>query len=340
MFNWKIAGAAVQGLAHAENNTPCQDKIFSMKASQNLQAIALADGAGCYAMSHYGAEEAVKAACEIICSEFNNILSMTPQDAGKLILDFIRIRLEKKAEELGCGFEELGSTLIAAGANQDSILIVHLGDGMAAYFKDGALRVASYPDNGEFKNETVFTSSNYDEALSRIRLYKGSIAGVSGVALMSDGADSSFFNSENQKFAKLLTEIKQKCLMYQPDDVNENLNDLFTGVIRKQTRDDCSLIIMCRPDEYFRGYRDLDDYDQYYFLGVKSAEAKENREKILSAFADSGHDYIPQPVILKHALALGLKRRQISGIMRDLIKNGFIERSGLLSKRYKLNFLY
>ena len=41
---WKISGAAVQGRRHAENNTPCQDKIFSL-CKNGVTSIALADGA-------------------------------------------------------------------------------------------------------------------------------------------------------------------------------------------------------------------------------------------------------------------------------------------------------
>ena len=123
--------------------------------------------------------------------------------------------------------------------------------------------------------------------------------------------------------------------MYPENENNEELEDLFSETIRyNRTYDDCSMIMMCRPDEYFRGYRDLDEYDKTIFLGTRTAEGKENREKIFSVFSD--REYVSRSELLNEASELGLKRRQTTGLLRDLSKNSLIERT--FPQRYKLKF--
>ena len=36
---WKIAGTAVQGCRHIANNTPCQDKIFSLRDNERETSV-------------------------------------------------------------------------------------------------------------------------------------------------------------------------------------------------------------------------------------------------------------------------------------------------------------
>ena len=337
---WRISGTSVQGLHHIDKNIPCQDKIFSLKnEADGITAIALADGAGSAAMSHYGADKAVKVICEKLCENFNKFInSEDPGAVGDFLIKAILAQLDILSQELNCKLESLASTLLAAASDGENILLAHLGDGVIGCFKDGKIIPASLPENGEFKNETFFTTSPYAER--RIRLIKDKIAGISGIVLMSDGAADVLYNSQNKKFASLLDEIKKNCLIYSAEDNNIALDNLFNN-IKYKTHDDCSMIIMCRPDEYFRGYRDLDENAQNYFLGAKNLAGKENREKIFSILAQADGEALSSSVIIKSACKLGLKRRQASGLIKDLCKNGFIEYVKIFPrKRYKLKFLY
>ncbi len=335
-ITWKISGAAATGLRHSEEGTPCQDKIFSL-SENGVTAIALADGAGSARLSHFGAEEVTKAICEKLCAEFDSII--TNEDAitvKRIILDCLLSRLGNLAENLGCNIRDLASTLLAAASDGERIMLLHIGDGIIACFRDGKIIAASNPDNGEYKNETFFVTSH--DAVQRLRLMKGSIAGISGIALMSDGTDESFYSRREKKFAGLLGEIRQHCIMFTEEENNEELEELFRETVRRKTRDDCSMIIMSRPDEYFRGYRDISEEMQYDFLGAKTPESKENREKIFSIL--SGREYVSRSEIIKSACKLGLKRRQVTGLIRDLHKRGFIERVKFFPKRYRMNFYY
>ena len=336
MNTWKISGTAVQGLRHISDNTPCQDKIFSLRKN-SITAIALADGAGSAALSHYGAETAVKTVCEKLCSEFNLMINNPDASVVKRnILDAIILQLNVLAQKLKCEISDLSSTLLAAASDDKSLMIVHLGDGIIACSSRGEMKAVSLPDNGEYKNETFFTTSH--DALSRMRLLKGSTSGISGIALMSDGTEDSFFDRNKNKFSDLLEEIKQKTVMYPEEDTDRELEYIFDGIVKQTTRDDCSLIIMSRPDEFFRGYRDLDEDDQYDFLAVSTTEKKAYREKIFRILA--GQESVTRSKIIETAQALGLKRRQVTGLLRTLCNEGFIQKTSILSKRYRLNFYF
>lgn len=318
---WYIAGTAVQGLRHIRENIPCQDKIYSLQKN-NITAIALADGAGSAKYSHYGAEVIVKSICETLCESFSDIVNNENSFTVKqTLLESLLPKIAIASENLRCGIDDLASTLLAAAADDKKIFLLHIGDGIAACFRSNSIFPASYPDNGEFKNETFFITSPY--ALQRMRIYRGNAEEISGLALMSDGTDYSFFNVKEGRFAVLLDEIKRRCIMYSQADVNAALEELFNDVVRKQTHDDCSMILMCRTDKYFRGYRDLDEYEQNIFLGSRTHKGKVNREKIFSILLNK--ECASRYQIIKAARKFGLKQRQTIGLLRDLHKNGFIQ---------------
>src|SRR5690606_42119695 len=60
---------------------------------------------------------------------------------------------------LGCTFAELASTFLAVAVSAERFLVVHIGDGVIGYVKNGELRVISAPDNAEFANQTTFVTS-------------------------------------------------------------------------------------------------------------------------------------------------------------------------------------
>ncbi|MBQ7217661.1 MAG: protein phosphatase 2C domain-containing protein [Synergistaceae bacterium] len=333
---WHISGAAVQGLRHEEENIPCQDKIFA--AAQNgITAVALADGAGSAKLSHFGAEEAVRVACELLCEKFREFVDA--EDSGEVrraVLECLMSELEGIAQEKGCSIRDLASTLLAVAVDEENVLMLHIGDGLIACCRDGRFFAASLPDNGEFADETVFVTSG--DAFRRMRLYKGKSEGISGFALMSDGAEFSFYSRRQERFSELLNEIKHRCIMYPIDESSADLEYLFRTVIRENTRDDCSMIIMCRPDEYFRGYRDLCGEDRADFLGVSRPEKIADCEKVFSMFEGKG--FVSRADIIKQGCAFGMKRRKIQRLIRELEREGYIERISENSKTYRLSFCW
>lgn len=332
---WKISGATVQGLGHEENNIPCQDKIYSLREN-GVTAIALADGAGSAKLSHYGAEEAVKAVCEKLCADFRVLLGIRDVVAAKReIISAVTSRLESLASKMYCAIDDLASTLIAAASDDEYVLLMHIGDGIAGYFRDGNLSVASYPDNGEYKNETVFTIS--PDALPRMRLSKGKAEGISGFVLMSDGTAESFYDRKEKKFVPLTDEIKQRCVICPEETSDKDLHGLFHDVVRfRETRDDCGIIIMCRPDSYFAGLRDLPEAERAGVLGARTLDGALNREKLLCIFGDG--EYATRSEIMSRGCDMGLKRKQVAGLLRDMDRKGLVER--VHPRVYRLRLKY
>lgn len=77
----------------------------------------------------------------------------------------------------------------------DQFLILHLGDGVVGYVKDGRAQVATGPDNSEFANQTSFLTTKGSASAMRILRGSGSLAGVDGFILMSDGTAHSLYDS-------------------------------------------------------------------------------------------------------------------------------------------------
>lgn len=328
--NWKICGACVQGLDHLTDGIPCQDKIYSLREN-GVTSIALADGAGSAPFSHVGAQTAVRVLCAQFCSCFREIITAgNVTDAKQMILGAVLNELRRKAEIIGCDVHDMASTLIGVACCGESALIVHIGDGAAACFRNGGTVSVSAPYSGGFANETVFTTS--DSALQLMRVARIKLEGIGGFVLMSDGADFCLYDRRGKKFASILGNIYRDCVMYSEEDNNSDIEELLASVIRQKTGDDCGLIAVCRSCEYFRGYRDLSSDEQSDFLGSNNARSKKEREKIFDFLSRKEKTSRNELVRLS-----GFRRKKILGILRRLDRKGFISRS---SRSYALNFSY
>ena len=120
---------------------------------------------------------------------------------------------------------------------------------MIGYVKHGELRVISAPDNDEFANETTFvTSANAAESM---RLYRGSLDGVSGFVQMSDGTSASLYDYRNKALATACTKLIE-VVSAAPTRQTKNpkharhLQRLIDTKLRAATKDDCSIGILGR----------------------------------------------------------------------------------------------
>ena len=131
----------------------------------------------------------------------------------------------------------------------DSFLGAHVGDGVVGYLKHGDLHVISAPDNSEFANQTTFVTSG--SAAESMRLFRGSLEGVTGFILMSDGMGESLFNSRTGQLAgacsKLITAVASAPAQQgKNSDYKRQLRRLVDLKIRNATKDDCSVGILGR----------------------------------------------------------------------------------------------
>lgn len=242
-YMWKIVQAITPGKSHIKNNMPCQDRTFALEKN-GVTTITLADGAGSASLSHIGAEVATFTLANYFCDNFEELFSEDiAGNVGEEIITIINDELYLKAKEIGCEINDLASTLLGVAVKNHKYIVFHLGDGVIGYYQNNRINVASSPDNGEFANTTVFTTSN--KAQHYIRLLKGNLTNIEGFILFSDGPEKIFFNHQQKIISSslnnLFEDLKDKPLSVVEKDLVETLEEL-----KKATYDDCSIIAMVK----------------------------------------------------------------------------------------------
>lgn len=254
-MKWDIIQSAVQGRGHELNGVPCQDKTASMSEG-NLHVVALADGAGSAALSHYGAEHVVQLMCQYMHKHFDRLYASSNAAAVRdEIVKMLQHELISLAEEKSCHVRDLASTLLVAVVKGTHYILIHVGDGVIAYRKEGVMKVASMPSNDEYANCTIFTTSS--RALRDMRLLKGELGSIEGFALMSDGSAASLFDKVHRTPAAVLGWLMELCTYLPADVVEQGLAECMENDIRTITTDDCSLAILSCRNPKFQGVASL-----------------------------------------------------------------------------------
>ena len=133
----------------------------------------------------------------------------------------------------------------------DKFLGAHVGDGVIGYLKDGGLHVISAPENSEFANQTTFVTSQ--GAVGSMRLFRGSLQGVKGFILMSDGAGDSLFDARTGQLAtacaKMILAVGAAPARLSQNSKHKKQWRKFVDVrVRNATKDDCSIAVLGRPE--------------------------------------------------------------------------------------------
>lgn len=320
---WNIIQCAAQGRSHIASKTPCKDKIFSH--SQNgMNIIALADGAGSAELSHFGAEAVKKFACREMSEQFDEYYTQAnAQYAARQLMSGIENTLDQTAKELECDVKDLASTLLFVAVKDERYILVHIGDGVIGYYINDEIKTASQPENGEFANTTVFTTSK--NAAASMKMLKGTLGGIRGFVLMSDGSEASLYDKRKKVPAQVLKKIMDMCTYIRLDKIQEHLQQDFENIIRYKTTDDCSIAILMNSDDEFKGYLSLNKEQKCRLLQIKetSRDVTYGRyDDILSYLRDAATvDELAKHVHLKTKY---LKRNYL----KKLCELNFVERVG------------
>ncbi|WP_104726206.1 protein phosphatase 2C domain-containing protein [Helicobacter felis] len=189
--------------------------------------------------------EAEKALVERFKKEFQESSPSVPR--FKFTLQNNCQRLQQVIQNKACDLHDLASTLLAVAIKGDEFLLLHLGDGICGVLKDRTLAVASHPDNGEFGNETTFTTSK-DAPLSA-RVFKGKLSdkNFTGFVLMSDGAGESFYKNKERTLVTVLQDYMNVARTPgMRDQVQDSLKILLETKVKEKTFDDCSVIMLVK----------------------------------------------------------------------------------------------
>ena len=243
----------VRGHGHLRDGTPVQDRTKYVSRG-GVQALCLADGAGSASHSEFGAQAVVDEGCRLLVEWFHEFADSP--DGGQVKVDLLsRLlgKLHEVAERHGCEPVDLASTFACVATAGDIFLGAHVGDGVVGYLKDGNLAVISAPDNSEFANQTTFVTSS--GALQSMRLFRGSLAGVAGFVLMSDGTAESLFSRRTGQLAaacsKLITSVgTAPAQQGKASKYRKQLRRLVDIRIRNATKDDCSIGILGRSGTF------------------------------------------------------------------------------------------
>lgn len=244
---WRSVCCAVQGRGHKKKNVPCQDKV-AKRIGQDVNVIALADGAGSASLSHFGAECVVNCISDFVAENFFDLIAEEDgRKVTKKILSLLIQALNVESRRLNCGIKDLASTLLLAAVSDENFFLAHLGDGVIGYINDSGLKTVSVPDNGEFANETVFVTS--DNAASHLRIYKGKLKTISGFILMSDGTEQSLYHKRAKTLAPAVKRLMHRTCLIDDTILTTQLEEALNSVVSANTFDDCSIAILARTSE-------------------------------------------------------------------------------------------
>ncbi len=239
----------VRGRLHVRNGTPGQDRT-ELVARNGLQALCLADGAGSAKNSGDGASRVVQAGCKILLGSAGKIFDAEEDEIRNTLMTYLLEQLESAAENLNCQMRDLASTFLAVLVSGDKYVALHIGDGVIGIQKNGRVEVISFPDNGEFANETVFVTSA--RAQESMRVMKGNLDEVTGFILMSDGTAEVLYDERNRKLtpgaAKLIKIVASGSARGKNPEYKKQLKRIMDTVVRERTDDDCSLGILAMKE--------------------------------------------------------------------------------------------
>lgn len=275
---WHTQTAAVIGSGHKNQGLPCQDRTWSMTA-HGVTVIALADGAGSAPLSHEGAEIAVQTICKTLCGQFDELYaSASPMEMRLKALREVRQNISSHAAERNMDTSCFACTLLAVAARGDEYLLVHVGDGVIAYQKNGKLLVASHPQNGEFANTTTFVTAG--SALQKAKVLRGKQPDLEGFALMSDGCEAALYQKKKAAAAPLIGRLFQRAELLEAKTSETLLQVVLEHTVSPHTRDDCSLAVMTRKGKNDIPWVQMQPRTKAAVLGVATGNRNRRRRAI------------------------------------------------------------
>ncbi len=233
-----VSSAAYSGEYHRRQGEPCQDKVYVAREN-GVVCAALSDGAGSRPYSHIGAALVTETVAKFLVKYFDwsweaehELLSKKIIQLGIEVLD-------------GTTFlpDAMACTLLCYAAHFDGRHIsIHIGDGVIIVDDEGVDNVLSHPENGLYRNETVFITD--PDAEAHLRIQKRTVVKIGGVLLMSDGIGDSLYHHQTAQIAPACKRIFRWLENGDEERVNEVLVMHMEELFSKQSSDDLSLIIV------------------------------------------------------------------------------------------------
>lgn len=238
---WKCSFSAVPGTGHNQSDFESCEDVVSGVCEGAFACVCLADGAGSAKFARLGASEVVQSTIRLLKEQFDGLFVMDDSSAAKAIVDNCLVSIKKSyGETEEFDIRDYSSTLLAVAIYEDRCICVHVGDGIIGRKDDTGVGIISFPWNGEFKNVTVFVSS--EDVLSTVDVKKFKLEKEIGFFVMSDGTQTSFYSSSKKELISVvgLNQIFDFAISNSVEDTSSFLENNLLNLISKKTSDDCS----------------------------------------------------------------------------------------------------
>ena len=243
-MNIKVAGAKVKG----PNHDVCQDEIIKRKYN-NYCIIGVSDGAGSKVYSQYGARAALNGVNTYFKRYFDKTDLLIEEDIVKDdIYNSIMSELLKESNDRDVFLSELACTLLFVVADMNGNYIVcHIGDGGALLLNTSEGRILSYPENGEYKNQTFFITD--DDAYEHLHIEYGNVEGpLNAFLICTDGISDLLFRKEEEDVISSVAFTMCSWLVKADASGTAEINAAYEDNLRKhfaaKSQDDLSFCVM------------------------------------------------------------------------------------------------
>ena len=242
-MEYKVSWAVCTGQHHKQENTPCQDSVAVLREGATA-CCALADGAGSRSNSHLGAHCVTQTIVQHMSHQFEDLWAMEDSLLARELIS----SCVQALNQLEPPIYELASTLLFCAAHRDGrYLAGHLGDGVMVLEQEGALSVFSFPENGEYQNETYFITGA--DAQQHLRLQRGIWHKPGTLLLMSDGTGDSLYHYANRSPAAACQTLAAWLRDGEEEVISQALQRNLERTFANRTTDDMSLILLSWQDE-------------------------------------------------------------------------------------------
>ncbi len=169
---WRAIGKSVVGTSHLKGQLPCQDYSDYLRCQiggEPVLIVGVSDGAGSATFSHLGSQEAVSALLRQAASRERPIADISREDVQAWFANAL-VHLKSVAEREKVETKDLACTILVAIMGERNAVFAQIGDGAWIAEVNGVFGAVTWPQNGEFANETKFITS--PDALDSMQFQK------------------------------------------------------------------------------------------------------------------------------------------------------------------------
>jgi hypothetical protein len=258
MRHWLASSVAVRGVSHLATGDPCQDYGIA-RSFGGVQILALADGAGSCEHSGIGARAAcigfVRNVRELIgpcrseAAAVDAFLEESTETDWHFAVEGAREWVERTALKRGFDAQRsMACTFLGAVLGRSSAIVLQIGDGAwVAEVGAGCFGCVTWPENGEFGNETFFlTQTDWRDHFQFARIpVSHDLRSLTG---FSDGVETLCLDQAAKVpihgFFQRLATVRRSCGRREYEAALKQL--LQSPRVTEKSDDDCSIVAVCR----------------------------------------------------------------------------------------------